>query len=578
MSVLILEDNRQILNVLEELVMSVAEDEKVYATDNVGEAYKIAMETSIDVFLLDIILYTDKKGDTSGMQYAQSMRKLERYRFTPIIFITSLEDPEMYALRDLHAFGYIEKPFAPSQVENLLRDALHFKTQKEKDAMMFFRKDGILYPVKCNRVIYMELIKRKICIHMKNGDVLSIPYKSFREIMEEANYEKFVQCSRNCVINIDYIKNIDKTNRFITLEGTKTAVEMGGTFIKKRCWGAGIMIISLLYVVFEAIAVLLLLHTLYGKKICWNIYSIAFVVIDYILMLATKLFGVNQNLSVIIYIILIVYCFVEFKSTIKQMIINMILLAVIMMGIQLAALLILGLVENIISGHEDILLVITNLIIITVTIAIYKKVDLHKISISFEKNRNTVLVILLLESTLILFVIFEYKNAYGKVQEQYAVIGGILVFIVILCIHALLYKIKYQEKQAELEAYKTYSAAFSDLITQIRARQHEFDNHISALCNLHYICKDYDELVSEQSKYAKDVISNNRFHRLLVSGNPVIAGFLYGKLSSIQEQGIEVTYTFHISEFTSKIPVYLVVELIGNLLKNAVEAVKTQRG
>lgn len=178
------------------------------------------------------------------------------------------------------------------------------------------------------------------------------------------------------------------------------------------------MIISLLYVVFEAIAVLLLLHTLYGKKICWNIYSIAFVVIDYILMLATKLFGVNQNLSVIIYIILIVYCFVEFKSTIKQMIINMILLAVIMMGIQLAALLILGLVENIISGHEDILLVITNLIIITVTIAIYKKVDLHKISISFEKNRNTVLVILLLESTLILFVIFEYKNAYGKCRSN----------------------------------------------------------------------------------------------------------------------------------------------------------------
>ena len=34
MSVLILEDNRQILNVLEKLVLSVAEDEKVYVTDN----------------------------------------------------------------------------------------------------------------------------------------------------------------------------------------------------------------------------------------------------------------------------------------------------------------------------------------------------------------------------------------------------------------------------------------------------------------------------------------------------------------------------------------------------------------
>lgn len=159
---------------------------------------------------------------------------------------------------------------------------------------------------------------------------------------------------------------------------------------------------------------------------------------------------------------------------------------------------------------------------------------------------------------------------------QHIIISGVLVLAVILCIHGLLYKIKYQEKQAELEAYRTYSAAFSDLITQIRARQHEFDNHISALCNLHYICKDYDELVKEQSKYAKDVISNNRFHRLLVSGNPVLAGFLYGKLSSIQEQGIEVSYDFHMSEFTSKIPVYLVVELIGNLLKNAVEAVNSQ--
>lgn len=196
---------------------------------------------------------------------------------------------------------------------------------------------------------------------------------------------------------------------------------------------------------------------------------------------------------------------------------------------------------------------------------------------TFQRNSKLIGLILLLESTLVFLLIFQYKNAYGKVPIKYTVISGIMVLIIILCIHGLLYRIKYQEKQAELEAYKTYSAAFSDLITQIRARQHEFDNHISALCNLHYICKDYDELVQEQSKYAKDVISNNRFHKLLVSGNPVIAGFLYGKLSSIQEQGIEVTYTFHISEFTSKIPVYLVVELVGNLLKNAVEAVKTQQ-
>lgn len=248
-----------------------------------------------------------------------------------------------------------------------------------------------------------------------------------------------------------------------------------------------------------------------------------------------------------------------------------------MMGIQLPALLILEGLQYVIHGYEDLLVAITNLIIFIVVYVSCQKYKIHTISLSLQSKGKMMDLLLLLESTLVIFVIFQYKNAYGKVPIKYTVISGIMVLIIILCIHGLLYRIKYQEKQAELEAYKTYSAAFSDLITQIRARQHEFDNHISALCNLHYICKDYDELVSEQSKYAKDVISNNRFHRLLVSGNPVIAGFLYGKLSSIQEQGIEVTYTFHISEFTSKIPVYLVVELIGNLLKNAVEAVKTQQ-
>ena len=337
------------------------------------------------------------------------------------------------------------------------------------------------------------------------------------------------------------------------------------------------MIISLLYVVFEAIAVLLLLHTLYGKKICWNIYSIAFVVIDYILMLATKLFGVSQNLSVMIYPLLAIYCFVQFKSKIQEIIVNIVLAVIMLLGIQLIPLLVFGILGELLIGYENVAIVISNLIILIIAIVLYKKVDLHTISLTFQRNSKLIGLILLLESTLVFLLIFQYKNAYGKVPIKYTVINGIMVLIIILCIHGLLYRIKYQEKQAELEAYKTYSAAFSDLITQIRARQHEFDNHISALCNLHYICKDYDELVQEQSKYAKDVISNNRFHKLLVSGNPVIAGFLYGKLSSIQEQGIEVTYTFHISEFTSKIPVYLVVELVGNLLKNAVEAVKTQQ-
>lgn len=334
--------------------------------------------------------------------------------------------------------------------------------------------------------------------------------------------------------------------------------------------------ITLLYIALEAIAVLLLLHALYGKKMQWDKYSVAFILFDCGLMSVIRFGKMSQSVSMIVYLVLILYCIYEFRSSLKQLIVNVILLAVIMMGIELAALIILQMFSTGIKGYEDVSVVFANSIILLIVFGIYKKLNLYAVAVSFQRNGKLVAILLLLESSLVFFLIFEYKSLQGKVPVQHIIISGVLVLAVILCIHGLLYKIKYQEKQAELEAYRTYSAAFSDLITQIRARQHEFDNHISALCNLHYICKDYDELVKEQSKYAKDVISNNRFHRLLVSGNPVLAGFLYGKLSSIQEQGIEVSYDFHMSEFTSKIPVYLVVELIGNLLKNAVEAVSSQ--
>lgn len=281
----------------------------------------------------------------------------------------------------------------------------------------------------------------------------------------------------------------------------------------------------IIFVFLEAVTVLILLNALYGQKMHLDWISVLFIVCDCVLMSLIRFCGLNQNSSFIIYFALLVYCIMEFKTKISEMIVNMVLLAIIMMGIQLPALLILEGLQYVIHGYEDLLVAITNLIIFIVVYVSCQKYKIHTISLSLQSKGKMMDLLLLLESTLVIFVIFQYKNAYGKVPIKYTVISGIMVLIIILCIHGLLYRIKYQEKQAELEAYKTYSAAFSDLITQIRARQHEFDNHISALCNLHYICKDYDELVSEQSKYAKDVISNNRFHRLLVSGNPVIAGF-----------------------------------------------------
>jgi DNA-binding LytR/AlgR family response regulator len=233
MGILILEDNQETLKVLNKIVRSVAPADEIYLADNVADAYRIAMESSINVFLIDIVLDTKRNSDTSGIKYVEKIRGVERYFFTPVIFITSLEDPELYTYRNLHGFGYIEKPFHANQVAELVKQALKYQTQKEDETTLFFRKDGILYPAPCKNISYIELVNRMLHVHMTSGEELVMPYKTFKEVLSEANYSGFVQCSRSCVVNRHHIANIDKPNRLITMRKTREQLEIGITFAKR---------------------------------------------------------------------------------------------------------------------------------------------------------------------------------------------------------------------------------------------------------------------------------------------------------------------------------------------------------
>ena len=81
-------------------------------------------------------------------------------------------------------------------------------------------------------IIYIENTRRGRIVHGVKDD-LELPYKPCKDILEELQSDKFVQCSRFTVINKDYIECIDEVNRYIKLFGRKELVEIGIVF-KKR--------------------------------------------------------------------------------------------------------------------------------------------------------------------------------------------------------------------------------------------------------------------------------------------------------------------------------------------------------
>lgn len=230
-TILILEDNARELERLVKIVSNMELELTIECASGLDEAYRIAMETTIDLFLLDIILKPRYAGDVSGVRFADNIRSVDRYRFTPIIFTTSLEDPELYAFSDIRCYSYIEKPYDPDEICAVIRDALNMRSEPFPMRNIYYKSDGILYKMRKDEITYIEISRKGRTFHTVSGDCF-LPYKSCKEILSELGSTDFVQCNRYTIVNRNYVNFVDTVNRYISLRDCSELLEIGTTYKK----------------------------------------------------------------------------------------------------------------------------------------------------------------------------------------------------------------------------------------------------------------------------------------------------------------------------------------------------------
>lgn len=233
-NVLIVEDEEYSMNMLEKLINETTPFVKCFRASTIEQAYMILHKELIDAFFIDIILNSKRPDDASGMNLAEELRGIDKYRFTPIIFITSVEDSKLYAYKRLHCYDYIEKPYLVKEVKHTLIQALHYKTQPEAERIVHFKKDGILVSIIENDIIYMKSIVRSLYIYTKYEEI-SIPYKTCTNMLQLLDNRIFVQCNRNTIVNRKCIGYIDKVNRYLELKNCITCdkLNIGRKYLDK---------------------------------------------------------------------------------------------------------------------------------------------------------------------------------------------------------------------------------------------------------------------------------------------------------------------------------------------------------
>ncbi len=323
----------------------------------------------------------------------------------------------------------------------------------------------------------------------------------------------------------------------------------------------------------EMLSIVLCLHRLYGEKFRFDIVTVSFLSVYMIIMTAINYYGLPKIYTLVTYILVFGYCGVKFRFCIKTIILNHVLCMIIIGAVQLVVMISFYYSFDIASFNEMTLLYV-NIIAFMLLLFILSKFNLSKLSVYLQDKERILLITLLISIAVTTYIVIGYKHLNIIELNQSLLLFISISFICILAMQLSKYRVKSKEIETELKMHKLYAESFQSLIENIRMRQHEFDNHINTIYNQHYMYNTYEELVNAQKDYCHVVVQENRYNKLLTSGNPILIGFLYGKFVEIEKHNIEILYTIGIEDFNVGVPIYKMVEIIGNLVDNAVEALE----
>ncbi|WP_177230431.1 LytTR family DNA-binding domain-containing protein [Chitinophaga sp. CF118] len=187
--------------------------------DNMKDALGIYLEKDPDIILIDIMLHGKKEGIAIAEKISSSSQKKQ-----PFIFITSLMDrPTFDQAKATFPISYLTKPFNKLELEYAIELALQNKQQHNTSASdsyaaetFFIKKGNHLIKVPIMSVFYIEVEGKFSNIFCERGKFLiELPLK---EVMERLQGFMFVRISRNCIVNLKEVKEIDLTEDVIILQ------------------------------------------------------------------------------------------------------------------------------------------------------------------------------------------------------------------------------------------------------------------------------------------------------------------------------------------------------------------------
>ncbi len=226
--ILIVEDDEPQREFLNEIALRINSGLELYSTGSFNEAIDIMKSNLIEAFFLDIQLE-----DGNGIELAKKIRRMNQYKFTPIIFLTAVPTKEMEAFHDIHSYDYLIKPYSRERLEKVMKPILVdypiVGKQMEEELLQLDFK-GVFLNVKMSDVKYIESRNRRIWIVTDKEEIKYkvMPIRQFNNLLNN----DFYRVHQSFIVNIKTVGGFDLKEQWITIREQKRKIPVGTSYKK----------------------------------------------------------------------------------------------------------------------------------------------------------------------------------------------------------------------------------------------------------------------------------------------------------------------------------------------------------
>lgn len=330
--------------------------------------------------------------------------------------------------------------------------------------------------------------------------------------------------------------------------------------------------LEITYRLFEMLALVVCLHSLNGEKLKIDVYNVGFVGIEMAFMQMIQEGIVSKGMYFVIYLIYFIYAYLKFGDSVKRTVLKCLLVTLIIGALKILVYIPFSFFYYITPNESLIIMFINGAILLILFFTRNNKIFMSVVEIFAKRDW-------ILKTSLTLCVIVLVYFMYSLKKSEVIEID-IFVLISIFMTMFLIFIYRWQKstyelnrREQELQITNLYNGVFEEMIKTMRNKQHDFKNQIDAIYSSHLKAESMEELIEIQKKYCDNVLYQNRFSKVLsCTKNSILAGFIYTKFVEAENNGIEIQYEISYRD-SNEIVIYDLVDIVGILLDNAIEAV-----